>query len=352
MKKKKIKIAIVITLILLIIILAVILFLTGMKKENKKNKTTTTKVTTTTKKVLPITVVDINSKTRPYAVMINNNQAVWGYQAGIQDAYITYEIIVEGGITRLMAVFKDKDTQRIASVRSARHYFLDYALENDAIYGHIGQSPQAQSDIRSLGISDVSADNSKAFTWDNTLRYLATEHRAYTTIGNLKTAAESRGYNLETDKGLLLTYQAEPLELSTYEGAIAANTIKIPYSYTHATKFVYDAENKVYKRFQNEKEHKDFVTGNQYTAKNIITYKVTNYDLNDEPGKGRQGLNNIGSGEGYFISEGYAIPITWEKSSRGEKTIYKVKQTGANLIVNDGNTFIEIQPTNRDLTIE
>mgnify|MGYP004469907881 CR=1 FL=1 len=33
--------------------------------------------------------------------MINNNKAVWNYQAGLQDAYITYEIIVEGGENRL-----------------------------------------------------------------------------------------------------------------------------------------------------------------------------------------------------------------------------------------------------------
>ena len=90
----------------------------------------------------------------------------------------------------------------------------------------------------------------------------------------------------------------------------------------------------------------------QYTAKNIITYKVHNYTLNDGYSGGRQDLNNIGSGEGYFISEGYAIPITWEKSSRSSQTIYKVKATGKELVVNDGNTFIQIQPDKETLTIE
>ena len=94
------------------------------------------------------------------------------------------------------------------------------------------------------------------------------------------------------------------------------------------------------------------VTGQQYTAKNIITYKVHNYALNDGSGKDRQSLNNIGSGEGYFISEGYAIPITWEKTSRSSQTVYKVKATGKELVVNDGNTFIQIQPDIQALTIE
>ena len=87
----------------------------------------------------------------------------------------------------------------------------------------------------------------------------------------------------------------------------------------------------------------------QLNYKNIIIEKVANRSLDSY---GRQDLNNIGSGEGYFISEGYAIPITWEKSSRFAQTIYKVKATGKELVVNDGNTFIQIQPTNKTLTIE
>ena len=352
MKNKKVKILVAVILILLIGVLAFVFFASN-KTDNKKKKNTTTTTVTTTKKEDPVKIVDVNSNSRPYAVMINNNKSVWGYQAGLQDAYISYEMIVEGGITRIMALFKDKDTARIASVRSSRHYYLDYAMENDAIYAHIGWSPRAQSDIYSLGINAINADNSNAFTWDNNLRRIAREHRAYTTMAKLKEVTIKKGFRTTTDKGLLLKYQVKPLELSTYEGAIPANTVRIPYSNrTHTTSYSYDAENKVYKRYQNNIEHKDYITGLQYTYKNIITYKVYNYTLNDGYSGGRQDLKNIGSGEGYYISEGYAIPITWEKSSRSSKTIYKVKATGEELIVNDGNTFIQIQPEIQTLTIE
>ncbi len=347
-KKREIRIILLAVLILIIGVLAFML----LNNDDSNNDSKPSKNGTTTKKEDPIKIVNINSNSRPYAVMINNNVSVWGYQAGLQDAYIIYEIIVEGGITRMMALFKDQDTARIASVRSARHYYLDYALENDAIYAHIGWSPQAQADISSLKINAINADNSGAFTWDNNLRRIAKEHRAYTTMEKLKAATSKKGYRTTTDKGLLLTYQAKSIDLSSYEGVISANTVRIPYSRTHLTSFGYDADRKVYKRYQNNTEHKDYVTGEQYTTKNIITYKVHNYALNDGSGKDRQGLNNIGSGEGYYISEGYAIPITWEKTSRSAKTIYKVKSTGKELVVNDGNTFIEIQPDNQSLTIE
>lgn len=346
-KKKKIKIILVLALLVIIGVLGFIL-LKDDKKVSKKTKDKKEEV----KEEKKVQIIDLDSNERPIAVMINNNKAVWGYQAGLQDSYITYEMIVEGGITRFMVLFKGKDTQRIASVRSSRHYYLDYVLENDAIYAHIGWSPRAQSDISSLKINAVNADNSSAFTWDNSLKKISKEHRAYTSIEKIKEAANKKGYKMTTDTKSLLNYSYDSIDLSKYEGAIPANIVRIPYSKTHLTSYSYDSLNKVYKRYQNNLEHKDYVTGNQYTVKNIITYKVYNYTLNDGYSGGRQDLNNIGSGDGYYISEGYAIPITWEKKTRSSKTIYKVKATSEELIVNDGNTFIQIQPEIQTLTIE
>ena len=86
------------------------------------------------------------------------------------------------------------------------------------------------------------------------------------------------------------------------------------------------------------------------TVKNIITYQIDNNTISGD-NKGRQDIKNIGSGEGYLISEGYAVPITWEKKSRSAQTIYKFKD-GNEIKVNDGNTFIQIQPTGKKLVIE
>ena len=74
-------------------------------------------------------------KDRPIAVMIDNHNLAWP-QAGLNKAYLVYEIIVEGGETRLMALFKGQNVDKIGPVRSSRHYFLDYVMENDAIYAH------------------------------------------------------------------------------------------------------------------------------------------------------------------------------------------------------------------------
>lgn len=294
-------------------------------------------------------IVDLNSKSRPYAVMINNNHAAWP-QAGIQDAYLVYEIVVEGGITRMMALYKDADTAKIGSIRSSRHYFLDYALENDAIYVHFGWSPQAQRDISSLKINNINGLYDSCF-WRDTSLKRAYEHTAFTNIEKLNETVKKKGYRTETNQDLLLNYSVDELDLSTKEGAILANNVSIKYSYYHTTSYEYDSDAKVYKRSMSGVANTDLDSGVQYTVKNIITYKLEDTALLDTEDKGRRELHNIGNGEGYYISNGYAVPITWEKSSRTSQTIYKYKD-GSEITVNDGNTFIQIQPSNQTLTIE
>lgn len=299
--------------------------------------------------VKKVQIVDEDSTSRPYAVMINNNHSAWP-QCGVQDAYIVYEIIAEGGITRMMALYKDQDTAKIGSVRSARHYFLDYANENDAIFVHWGASPQAYNKLGSMDSLDGIALEGSVFFRDRTLDR-DYEHTGFTSMENVKEYAEKQGYTRDTNKDLLLNYSAEEIEMDKLEGAEPATEIDIEYSYYHSTSYEYDEENKVYKRSMSGEANVDLETGEQYTAKNIIIYEVRNYTLNDGEGKGRQELDNIGSGSGYFISGGYVVPITWEKTSHSGQTVYKY-ENGEEIVVNDGNTFIQICPLDTEITIE
>ena len=339
--------------LIVILVLAIIALgvLFAMKYFNK-NQEGTEQVANTVEEKEPepqVQIVNVNSKTRPYAVMINNNHAAWP-QCGLEDAYIVYEIISEGGITRMMALFKDKYPEQVGSVRSARHYFIDYADENDAIFVHWGGSPQAYERIYS-GTDDIDgmALEGSVFFRDNSLNR-DLEHKGFVNLAKAKTYAESKGYARDTKKDLLLNYSATEIDLSENIQAKSATDIKLIYSYYHTTSYEYDEENKVYKRSMSGKANNDLKTGEQYTAKNIIIYKVNNYTLDDGEGKGRQELSNIGSGTGYFITNGYSIPITWEKTTHSGQTIYKY-ETGEEITVNDGNTFIQICPTEADITI-
>ena len=292
-------------------------------------------------------ILDLESDSRPIAVMINNHKTAQPLQTGLNDAYLVYEIVVEGGITRMLAVFKDADTEIIGTVRSSRHYFLDYAQENDAVYVHYGWSPQAEEDIYNLGINNINGMVDGSPFWRDTSLDVPTEHTVYSSIEDLEQSIENKRYRITSDEDTLLKYSIDEIDLSIMDGATKADEIEIEYSDYQTNTFVYDEVNKVYKKYSNGEERKDYVTGETFTAKNIITYQVSNYSMDSY---GRQEIENIGRGEGYLISNGYAVPITWEKDAPSRQTVYKFLN-GEEITVNDGNTYIQIQPENKNIEI-
>ena len=353
MKSKSSKKGLILIILMLLILIGVGVYLyfgTSIFKKGEDDKNSSNKNNNKNKVVEKVKIVDMDSKNRPYAIMINNISVARPLQSGLQDAYIIYEMIVEGGITRYLALFQDANVDRIGPIRSARHYYLDYAFENDAIYVHNGKSPQAASDFSKLGIDRIEAEAPSTGIRDKSLN-VSREHTLFTSTSLLANGIGKKRTTRNKEIGYLLDYSVKPIDLSTKENAIPANKVSIRYSNSTLSSYEYDPENQVYKRFVNGKEHTDYVTKQQYTFKNIITYQVKNTTLNDGENKGRQDLHNLGNGTGYYITNGYAVPITWEKSDRKSQTIYKYTD-GTEIKVNDGNTFIQIQPSGENLTIE
>lgn len=283
---------------------------------------------------------------RPIAVMIDNHKGAWP-QAGLNQAYLVYEIIVEGGETRLMPVFKGTDLAKIGPVRSSRHYFLDYALENDAIYVHYGWSPQAEYDIKALKVNNLNGiTQSTTDFWR--VKDKKAPHNAVTSTKNILKMSETKGYRTQSSQKSILNYKAEEVNLD--EG-IEATRVVIPYSKLHTVSYTYDQENKRYIRYARNTKQTDWDTKEDIVTKNIIITFAKNYKLNDTENKDRQGLNNIGDLKGYYITNGKAIEIVCSKSSRTAKTVYKDLQ-GNEIKVNDGNTFIQICPIDAEVVIE
>lgn len=303
--------------------------------------------------VIPEKKVQIFTGTdRPIAVMIDNHSGAWP-QANLSKAYIVYEIVVEGGETRLMALFKGQDLEKIGPIRSSRHYFLDYALENDAIYVHHGWSPQAESDISTLGVNNINGiqESSKDF-WR--VKDKSLPHNMFTSTDSILKIAQRKGYSTTSTKESVLNYVAREFELSdTYESETMqiANTVTIPHSKLQTVKYEYNQETKIYTRYARNKIQNDYLTGEPVTAKNIIITMCDNYTLKDTENKGRQGLKNIGTFDGYYITNGNAIPIKCIKTSREAQTLYK-DLNGKEIEINDGNTFINICPTDAEIVIE
>ena len=344
MKKNGVK-ALIIILVILIIIAGVVLAykITQDKKQTEPVSENNNLI------VAPVEEKKVQiyqGNDRPIAVMIDNHNLAWP-QGGLNEAYMVYEIIAEGGETRLMALFKGANVEKIGPVRSARHYFLDYAMENDAIYAHFGESPQAKSDMSKFSIHDIDgiAEDGTTF-WR--VKDKSAPHNAATSTEKLLQSAKNKNYRTTSTKESVLNYVTDEVNLENGQGAIS---VTIPHSTLQIVKYVYDEENKVYERYARNKSQKDWTSGKPVTTKNIIITFCDNYTLTDKENKGRQGLKNIGSFDGYYITNGKAIKIKCIKEDRDEQTRYEDLE-GNEIKVNDGNTFVQICPIAAKVMIE
>ena len=343
-QKGGVKVLIAILIILIIVAGAVLAYKIMQDKDNQEVVAEENNVLTATIEEKEVQIFKGND--RPIAVMIDNHDDAWP-QAGLQRAYMVYEIIVEGGETRLMALFKGADdVEKIGPVRSARHYFIDYAMENDAIYVHFGESPQASSDIKKYSIAEIDGISEDGTTFWR-VKDKKAPHNAVTSMENLIKSAKNKNFRMTSSEESVLNYVADEVNLEEGQGAVS---VTIPHSQLQTVKYEYDEENKVYERFARKEAQVDWDTDEPITVKNIIITFCDNYTLSDAENKGRQGLKNIGTFDGYYITNGKAIKIKCIKNARDEKTVYQ-DLNGNEIDVNDGNTFVHICPTDADVEI-
>ncbi len=306
-----------------------------------------------------IDIIDINSVSRPYAVVVNNTPIAVKVQEGLNRAYLVYEVPTEGNTSRLIALYKDiPDNLVIGTIRSARHNFIDFALESDAILCCFGWSVYAERDMKG-GVIDYLQGLYGEPYYRNNPENLPSEHTAYVSTSGIANALVANGIRTTSENSVLLNYNTSDTNLSLANNTIKANNITITYgAMPNVTKFTYNSEANMYIRHENDEVCIDHNTKENVTTKNIIVQKIgysmasNNYYLD---------LCTVGTGEGYYITGGYAVPIIWTKDFRNAKTKYMYKEgtiidgedVGLKEIsVSDGRTYIEVQLDNEPLLID
>lgn len=350
MEKKKLnKKVIIIGIVLLVVIIGIVLFLVlgNNKVEDKPTKKEKKEEVEEVKE--KVDIVDLNSKTRPITVSINNTPVAVKVQRGLNSAYIVYELPTEGSTSRLLAVFKDaSDDTVIGTVRSARHNFIDFSKEHNAIFASYGWSIYAEKELKTNTIDYIQGIVQDKPFWRENPENLAREHTVYTTYGNLKDfAVNDKGYSMEINSWKLLNYDVGDVDLSKREDVMTADTVVIPYG-SVVTVFKYNSETKMYNRVVNDVVTTDYGTKEEFTTKNIIVTRLNGYEMT--PNNIYWDLYDTGEGTGYYITNGQAVPIKWYKESRDSKTKYTYND-GTEINVSDGRTYIEVHVPNKEVTI-
>lgn len=277
---------------------------------------------------------------RPYAVMLNNIKAA-SPQSGTSQASILYEAVVEGGITRLMGIFEDFDADRIGSCRSARHYFVSFADEYDAIFVHYGQTKYATAKIEKLGVNNLSGLSSLGTTVFYRDSSIKAPHNAFASYKGIMKGTKAAGYRTEL-RDNVNTFQFYDKE--TKPDGDSAAKVTLGFSNYTSPYFVYNKKKALYYRYQFGDKHIDRNTGEQLAFKNIIIQIVDEWDI-DKNGYQTMDIEKA-TGDGYYITDGKVTKITWSKNESKKKRTY-YDSDGNELTLNAGKTYIAVYPKAR-----
>lgn len=285
-------------------------------------------------------IVDEVWTQRPYAFSINNVKPSMP-QHGIGQADIVYEMVVEGGLTRCLAIFSDvSNVEKIGSIRSARIYTYDLVCSCDAILVRCGGSSEADEAIKNAGWDDINGYTlSEPFYRDQARKSAgyALEHTMFTSGALVLENTAKRSLRTTHEGGL--DYGLNFADSVTLDGE-TANKILLDFSTVKRSEMHYDAETGKYLASQYNTDWIDQETGDTLAFDNVLVIFATTWTQEDGV---HMDMTLTGEGTGLYACGGQMIPVLWSRSSEDAPFCYTT-QDGTPLSIHTGKSYIGIVP--------
>jgi hypothetical protein len=291
---------------------------------------------------------------RPLAVVVNNIRAALP-QSGIASADIIYEMLAEGDVTRLVAIFQSYFPEKIGSIRSVREYFIDIAYNHDAILIYHGGSPSGYGRIRTTGITNMDGgqlegrifwrDTSYPEWWANTGQR-SREHSSYTGREQIESHIETQGIRNYINDDPAFGFLFGEISAESIGGAFQ---IEVPFSANYRRIFIFDEENEIYLVENRDGAHLDAETIEQVAVTNVLI-QIVSMNLVAGDTEGRRNIRTVGTGRGYLATGGEYFPVLWEKESHASPTHWYFED-GTPMVLSAGKTWVCVFQTTGNLTI-
>lgn len=293
-------------------------------------------------------VQDLNpdkENVRPVAIMVDNDSNAQTYtQNGVCFADIVYETETEGGITRLMCVYKDiEKIGQIGDVRSARYVYVDLAMGHNAIYVHSGKDPDfCAPHLKDLDNFEIATNTygqrityGKAFNWQTLFTTGATLWKGFADK-KWNTAGDSKAWQNFASENETVTLSGESAQKATAD-----------FNGAYISYFNYNAETGKYLKTSIHSANKNREDGTPYSFKNVFLIKT---NMSYYPGNYRRKID-LNSGEGYYLTNGKYEKIKWKKGNSKDPFVF-TKADGSTLTVSAGNSWVCIMPTSAKISFE
>jgi hypothetical protein len=262
--------------------------------------------------------------------------------AGLEGADIVYEEIVEGGITRFIAIYHCGGAARVGPVRSARTTDPKILLQmaSHPLLGYSGAADKVARGVDEAGVVGMTETSDPgAFSRDDA-RYAP--HNLFTGTSALYRAA-----------GKAARRQGPPSAVFTYDDELQepnkrVRSVDVSFSDSNHATWVWKRGRWV--RFLDGMPM-ILESGEALAADNIVIQQVavTDSGIIDAAGYPSPEVTMTGVGKAWILREGHLIAGRWERADEGALTIFRTK-SGDEIHLVPGTTFVELVPKGRPVT--
>lgn len=314
--------------------------------------TTTTTSTTTTTAPAPTTTVDLGPISpinglpvadetlldrRVIAVKIDNH---WDArpQSGIEFADAVFELRVEGGLTRFMAVFHSSDAEYLGPIRSGRPADSTIIRPLNTVLFISGAQPWVQAGIRDVGVPFYIDVRPGMFR----ISGRSAPHNLYGNTVELRKFADDRGE--PDDPPPSGFWPIGPLP----DSAVDATTANVRFSGDFSATWTWDGERWLRTINGGEVSETRDEEGNteQIWADTLVMIVGRFYTAS--PAAGQSGTpvpstDTIGTGRAVIMHGGKAIEGTWSREDATQPFTFQTED-GTPLTVPAGKVWVSIVP--------
>lgn len=303
--------------------------------------------TTTLAPFAPLTGLPLADQARlrrPALIVKVENAPASRPQSGLDAADVVFEEIVEGGITRFLAVYHSTDADLVGPVRSVRPSDPDIAAPFGGLFAYSGGIPSfIQALQRTPGITDLGVDRLDEGPDKPYSRRAGRTppSNLYTSTPKLYAKAPSTGTK---PPGRFADFLPEGQAFGG-AGAAPATRLSLTIGKTAAT-FDYDAASKTYRRG-------GLVEGAGVVAATNVVVQFTKYVETDETDQSDTTVEKavtVGSGDALILSGGTVVRGKWSKPTAGAYTTW-TDSAGAPINLAPGRTWVELPRTGDPFTI-
>lgn len=268
------------------------------------------------------------------AVKVENTSAAYPL-AGLDKADIVYEEVVEGGITRFIALFNCADTERVGPVRSARTTDPKILVQfsSHPLLAFSGAAPQVIHALDLAKITQLVEGNpADAFTRDSGR---AVPHNLFAATKPLWAAGKKQRTN-----------EPAPHPAFTYSSDVPPghkrSSVTIEFSTAATADWRWQQGRWV--RFLNGSPM-NLEDGSPISADNVVIQQVqvAPSSITDVTGYPSPEVTLTGSGKAWILRDGELITGTWSRHGMGSVTTFTTK-SGDVIALKPGTTFVELAP--------